>query len=90
MIFVSTFFLSKILNGFNFNGPNINFARYDEVDTSVAKATLAGWGNDGEDVTAGPSNELRKATISLNANCSNYALTNYYSPGQMICAGDEG
>jgi hypothetical protein len=50
-------------------------------------ATIAGWGNVGEDVTAGPFNELNKANISLMADCSNL---NDYSAPRQICAGDKG
>ena len=76
----------QALRGFTF-GPNVNFAFYDEVDTTMPTATIAGWGNVGEDVTAGPFNELNKANISLMADCSNL---NDYSAPRQICAGDKG
>jgi len=78
----------QVLKGFTF-GPNINFAFYDEVNTTSPMATLAGWGNVEEDVTVGPLSELKKANISLTADCSGYSV-NDYSKAQMICAGDKG
>lgn len=79
--------LIEVLKGFTF-GPNINFAFYDEVNTTSPMATIAGWGNVGEDVTVGPLSELKKANISLTADCSSYSV-NDYSKAQMICAGDK-
>lgn len=76
----------QALKGFTF-GPNVNFAFYDEVNMTEPMATIAGWGDVGEDVTAGPFNELNKATISLTADCSNL---NDYSAPRQICAGDKG
>nr|CAH0112824.1 unnamed protein product [Daphnia galeata] len=65
-------------------GRYVNFSYYDEVNDTDTSAVVMGWGatQDG----GPPSSKLRKAIVSLPADCQSYGIDEFVY-NTMICAG---
>jgi len=80
------YYNSKTSQTIAINTDYVDFITYDEVDTAVSTATLAGWG--ATEAGFDPSIRLRKTNVTLSGvNCtSDYGSD--FNRKTMICGGD--